>query len=677
MKISLHNILSFLKERWPCYAVLLAGAFITLLIFFNHGTELLDSDMSAEMILGRLLKNEGGILADNWCYSTELRVIASQLVYKLFFYFSDNWLWVRILSTAFMLLTLAVSYCFFAERWNLGKSGILCGLVLLLPFSAEYARYVIWGAYYLPYLVFMFLALGLAVPFRSASLNKASLYLSAALAFLAGLSGIRAAVMIYIPLMLTAAVFVVSRLLTNEKWTAEPENTDKFGYFCKSAAFALSGGLIGAAVNSGFLSHAYRFSNYGCIKIIDVIPSLIFDFALRSFSSTLGYTGFALSLNADIFRGVFAAVCFVLLLAACLKFAELDFEGRFIVGFTVIGFLFNVLVCNLTCYLAVRYALPSLMMLVPTTAVVLNCLERGGLKTVKVLCAGLLCLCLSVQVIAFAVKPSLDYETGKAEKYSLAYRTGFSCKNQIVAPESFKEAIEFLLRNKYKKGFATFWHSDIITELSDGRIEMWTVSSDAVNIGNWTSMRKYAWLQDKRHLTKDPQGKVFLLLNRKELKYDRARLYTDEKHLIFKNKELAVYGYRSAEAMYNNLCGKRLNRIMRVKTSGGKKRRCGPGLIELKRGEKLRSPIVSVCRDRYELEIDCGSGAGASGKGLLIYGSKRLKKGFKLHNGLNRISLDLKGRLPEWRLELVNKSGTPLRIKSITLKKRNKNAKNS
>ena len=57
-----------------------------LLLYLNGRIDrLLDSDMSSEMILGQLLARNNGILSDQWYYSTELRVLNTQLIYALFF----------------------------------------------------------------------------------------------------------------------------------------------------------------------------------------------------------------------------------------------------------------------------------------------------------------------------------------------------------------------------------------------------------------------------------------------------------------------------------------------------------------------------------------------------------------------------------------------------------------
>ena len=45
---------------------------------------LIDSDDSSELILGHLLASENCLLSKNWYYSTELRVVNTQIFYAFF-----------------------------------------------------------------------------------------------------------------------------------------------------------------------------------------------------------------------------------------------------------------------------------------------------------------------------------------------------------------------------------------------------------------------------------------------------------------------------------------------------------------------------------------------------------------------------------------------------------------
>ncbi|MBQ7529585.1 hypothetical protein IJT10_06745, partial [bacterium] len=133
-----------IKDYFPLILCILSGIF-TLYIFNQRVDLLIDADTSNEMILGKLLAEEGGILSKDWFYSTELRVINIQIVYKLGFLLFDNWHYVRIFSIACFMVTIFASYYFLAYSANLRKYALITGLPLLLPFSSQYCTFILLG----------------------------------------------------------------------------------------------------------------------------------------------------------------------------------------------------------------------------------------------------------------------------------------------------------------------------------------------------------------------------------------------------------------------------------------------------------------------------------------------------------------------------------------------------
>ncbi|MCH5249675.1 MAG: hypothetical protein J1E98_07070, partial [Lachnospiraceae bacterium] len=79
----------------------------------------------------------------------------------------------------------------------------------------------------------------------------------------------------------------------------------------------------------------------------------------------------------------------------------------------------------------------------------------------------------------------------------------------------------------YDKGIADFWHSQCITEMTNGKIEMWTVR-------DLKDISFQHWLQDKSHVYA-PEGKVFVLI------YGVADR-TKEFDIVVKGNGTLVYG---------------------------------------------------------------------------------------------------------------------------------------
>ena len=133
-----------------------------LLLYLNGRIDrLLDSDMSSEMILGQLLARNNGILSDQWYYSTELRVLNTQLIYALFFRLSSNWHFVRMASTLVLWCVLIASYGVLCRVMGCKKSFGVTALLLAAPVSESYFRFVLAGVYYVPHLAIAFAALAL------------------------------------------------------------------------------------------------------------------------------------------------------------------------------------------------------------------------------------------------------------------------------------------------------------------------------------------------------------------------------------------------------------------------------------------------------------------------------------------------------------------------------------
>ena len=91
----------------------LAGCFAAACIFVARcGTYFIDSDMSSELVLAKLLSEQGGILAENWFYSTEIKVLNSQIFIAPLFWIFKSWATVRWVGTAVMLALLIAASLF-------------------------------------------------------------------------------------------------------------------------------------------------------------------------------------------------------------------------------------------------------------------------------------------------------------------------------------------------------------------------------------------------------------------------------------------------------------------------------------------------------------------------------------------------------------------------------------
>lgn len=98
----------------------------------------------------------------------------------------------------------------------------------------------------------------------------------------------------------------------------------------------------------------------------------------------------------------------------------------------------------------------------------------------------------------------------------------------------------------YQAGYATFWRANILSELSNGRIEMWSWMSDA----DGTEIAKVndiddilEWLQPVSHKDHCPEGKVFLLFSSEEYNHCNWHDNLELQHIIYNSGSIIVFGY--------------------------------------------------------------------------------------------------------------------------------------
>ena len=160
----------------------LAAAFAGIVVFFDIKIAyLINSDMASEMILGKLVASENHLLSENWYYSTELRVLNTQIFYGFFFKLTDNWHLVRIASYTCMYAVMLLIYGVLCKTLKCRQS--YCAFTaafLILPFSNEYVSVVLQGAYYIPHISITFITLALIEVYTKSRGKKEKIFFAMA-----------------------------------------------------------------------------------------------------------------------------------------------------------------------------------------------------------------------------------------------------------------------------------------------------------------------------------------------------------------------------------------------------------------------------------------------------------------------------------------------------------------
>ncbi len=112
----------------------------------------IDNDSGAEMVLSHLISQGGPVIRHDWYYSSEIRVINTQLVYSTVFRFLQNWHAVRIVGNVIMYVILLMVMGYLSKQLHIKYSFPLFAAVLILPISHDYYLNALHSAYLLPHI---------------------------------------------------------------------------------------------------------------------------------------------------------------------------------------------------------------------------------------------------------------------------------------------------------------------------------------------------------------------------------------------------------------------------------------------------------------------------------------------------------------------------------------------
>lgn len=483
--------------------VLLGGIFL-LLILLNVLYQLhwLDSDMAAEMMFSRLLAEEGRIFATpDWYYSTEFRFLYTQLIMGPLFRILDNWHVIRTITNIVFYIFLTASWFYFIRPLRVKRSlTVLAAVILLLPFSETMMTHVQMGNTYMPHMIISFLFFGMFLRLAAEKgLKKARraelIVLYSVLAAICGISGVRYLFVLQCPLALAAFLFVLRserfqtfRRKMNRRHFGEIVIGEEFRYFCYSL-LGIAGSVAGYAVNVLYIGKKYVFQTYEATLFIPIYEGELFDRLQNAVGCLLMLFGYIPERGVLSLRGIVTVSAFVILFLFIWCTAKVFREAKgsrfFTVLFLVTAFCLNFFVFVFTTSTMVpRYYLTVFIFVLPVLCFYLEGYSPGFDKAaVAVLLAGCLILGTAKVVLSFVTVDK------NAEKYQVA---------------------EFLRENGYHFGFATYTNGNIVTEITNGEVEI-------ANVGDPEHLEYFTWSSPVKYYEEGYcEGEVFLLLTAEE-----------------------------------------------------------------------------------------------------------------------------------------------------------------
>lgn len=475
------------------YLIPTAGMLLALFIItYFYSGNVLNSDISSELVLAKELLREHKLFSRNWFYSTEVRVIYTQLISVILLSFLDSWSLVRAVMNLICGILVIVSYCYMMEPLQLDKRLVyLSSVLLLIPFSTEYLLIVQMGNSYMPHYILCFTAIGLALRLFTEKTGKRNLFFFLLVLVGCGVSGIRYALILVLPLLATAFFVCGAERYREQKPVFHRELiADRR---VKTALMGLLGYLAGYLVNVLYFGRYYTYEKYDTLYLSDFHTHGLSERLGTMAVDILRLFGYTDSAGIQSFTGIqslvaigFAAVLAYILFKVYSAVETEQGNRKFMKAFAVMSLFLNVMVFLFFDYMyEKRYFILVFLFFVPLLVMYFEeCRRKPGelSRAVTVLfTAGCVLLC------------------------------GLNLRYVAVSRENdeIKKVAAFLAENHADFGLATYWNGNILTELTDGEVSV-------VNIDELYFIEPYEWLMPSRFLERktweEEESENFFLL---------------------------------------------------------------------------------------------------------------------------------------------------------------------
>lgn len=524
-------------------------SWILLLRYINqYMTAALDSDGAAELVLSNLLARQRRILTQDWYYSTEIKFIGPQIIYSLLFRISNNWHQVRFWSVVIMHLIIIASLWFLCRSCRLTKLFPVAAAGVMLPVSSTHYYFVLEGAYYIPHIVGAFLGMALAFDYMNAESSHkvhrvTTLLFAFLLAVLSGCGGVRQIALFYFPMLVTGFFAV----LLDYRSTRTLSRHSAFMDFSVVSLISFVGGITGCLINIFNLQQRYYFESWNKLAFCAFNTNNLI-ILLYGFFAVFGAVRFRTG-GVELTQLLFAFILLEMTIVSLVYGIKYRTRVRKEYYLLSIFYIFAILVLLLSAiFTNMEFASRYLETVSVFSYLIIGMFITEFFRDEKKYMVSIACFLVIILSACCLTIHNLPRENKENEqRIQIANR---------------------LLSEDYYYGYSTYWNANIMTELSNGAIDMhsWADTGDGVLIGLTHPMpEKMAnvmsidqtdrWLQLKSHDTERPKGKVFILLTRDELKYSIWKDNLLSCPLLFSSDLFIVYGFDSYNEMASTIEG--------------------------------------------------------------------------------------------------------------------------
>ena len=533
---------------------------LTLKTTYYATEHYLDGDASSELVLAHHLAETGQILSTDWYYSTELRVLNTQLVYAPLFRIFSDWHMVRFVGALIMQALLVLSFAYLCKQTSLSLGAFFLGAALLIsPTSIAYGRIVLYHCYYMPHIILSFLIVGLYLSsykkftirrYGAASLRCLLLLL---LSFGSGLGGVRQVIITHLPLLLVVVYRIFREGPQTPLWIAIKNNLGKLSLGCL-CTFAF---LIGFVINTSVFHRLFEFKDYTQLvyeiidtqKLSDLIYGLLHQFGFRRQLKILSRSGL-IALGSILIT----TYCLGYSIHLCIKNPDQSCFSKQIVSLffnSALGIMLCVFIFADASWYYVLYLIPVAIWYIPFLC---TQYDSFSIQSLHVRCSDTYLL-LTLLLLVPSIAINVVFFNAHTPSFSQLYE-GLAYKNENLV-QQLQQPLNSIQENSYTVGYSTFWNANTLTEMTDGQIKMIGLTlknndEDANDDHEATSpsFAYYKWLTLKSYLDIKPE-KAFLLLTPAENEAYLEMPFENKGEVIYEDDGcFIVYGFDDPSVLY-------------------------------------------------------------------------------------------------------------------------------
>lgn len=491
--------------------LLLVGVLIADIRFLVlYGAAYLDSDIASEVVLADLLNKTGGLITKEWFYSTEIRIFYQQPFLQMgLLLFPKNWIVARAFGISIMLILLIVTFLLLAYVLEINQNmAIGFATLLVCPIGLWYTHMILIGAYYIPAMLFalcIYLTINLFGQEKKISKPVKYIYIICLIlaSLCAGLQSARYLLIPIAPMFLSVVLYFAYFIHKNPKKVLE--------FKCKewklvfAVCISTCSYFVGYFVNSKVFAKNYSFQGaneqtWGKMDFVELISQVSDFFSLFGFqndptiNSLAGTRTSPLLFSLQGIAGVVGiAVAFLVIIATI----------RLIQQWNKLKFQYQLLLVFFVCSLITESVIFAWS----------EGFESGPGYWIPLVPFAFLIFAIECEVENFSLKFSRSLAV--AGLMGMVFFTSYATiknytEQPIYADPQLENITDWLVDQGYTEGYSTFWNANVITVLSDGKIDMWSTWSH-------NSEHVVEWLQKTNHVGNPPKAaKVFVIIGPKE-----------------------------------------------------------------------------------------------------------------------------------------------------------------